>query len=310
MTDVSILGTGLMGAAIARTLLREGMSVTVWNRTPDKAEALRIDGATVAGTATEALQASPISVFVIFSYDNVRAILEAAIADGPIGQVVNLVTGKPTDGKELAVWATDHGVEVIDGAILAYPDGIGEADSVLVFAGNGSLWSERKDLLTLLGGASTYLGDDMSLANTMDHVALNFLTTTQTALFETLAYAEGGPRRSRCVGLHRALHPDGCGLSEVRPTDARVRGLHHGRSNDRHLGDVQPVPRGIGAGRRSTGPHHPRRRGDDPRGAAGGTRILRPCRRLQGRARASRTEPCRVSHRRWNRRLPTMNGEQ
>ena len=190
MTDVSILGTGLMGSAIARALLRQGMSVTVWNRTPDKAEALRVDGATVAATATEALRASPVSVFVIFSYDNVREIVETALVDGPVGQIVNLVTGKPSDGTDLATWASDRGLEVIDGAILAYPDGIGEADSVLVYAGNAALWSERRDLLTLLGGASTYLGDDMALANTMDHVVLNFVTTTQTALFETLAYAQ------------------------------------------------------------------------------------------------------------------------
>jgi 3-hydroxyisobutyrate dehydrogenase len=42
---VAVLGTGIMGAPIARNLLRAGFEVRVWNRTPDKAEKLIADGA-------------------------------------------------------------------------------------------------------------------------------------------------------------------------------------------------------------------------------------------------------------------------
>ena len=37
MTDVSVIGLGDMGSALARTLLDSGYSVTVWNRSADKA---------------------------------------------------------------------------------------------------------------------------------------------------------------------------------------------------------------------------------------------------------------------------------
>ena len=37
---VAVLGTGTMGAPIARNLIRAGFEVRVWNRTPDKAAAL------------------------------------------------------------------------------------------------------------------------------------------------------------------------------------------------------------------------------------------------------------------------------
>lgn len=45
---VTVLGTGIMGAGMARSLLRAGLDVTVWNRTRDRAAPLADDGATVA----------------------------------------------------------------------------------------------------------------------------------------------------------------------------------------------------------------------------------------------------------------------
>src|SRR5258708_3386904 len=52
--DVGLIGLGRMGTGIAKSLLRAGHRVTVYNRTRERAEALRKDGATVAGSFAEA----------------------------------------------------------------------------------------------------------------------------------------------------------------------------------------------------------------------------------------------------------------
>ncbi len=52
---VAVLGTGIMGAAMARNLLGAGMEVRVWNRSREKAEPLADSGATVAGSPKEAV---------------------------------------------------------------------------------------------------------------------------------------------------------------------------------------------------------------------------------------------------------------
>ncbi|HEY0806536.1 MAG TPA: NAD(P)-binding domain-containing protein, partial [Pseudonocardiaceae bacterium] len=44
---VTVLGTGIMGAGMTRSLVRAGLDVTVWNRSTDKATALAGDGARV-----------------------------------------------------------------------------------------------------------------------------------------------------------------------------------------------------------------------------------------------------------------------
>src|SRR5712692_11374813 len=52
--DVGLIGLGRMGTGIAKSLLRAGHRVTVYNRTRERAEALRKDGAVVAGSVAEA----------------------------------------------------------------------------------------------------------------------------------------------------------------------------------------------------------------------------------------------------------------
>jgi 3-hydroxyisobutyrate dehydrogenase len=55
MRRVAALGTGTMGAAMARGMLRAGLEARVWNRSPDRAAPLAANGARVAGTAAEAV---------------------------------------------------------------------------------------------------------------------------------------------------------------------------------------------------------------------------------------------------------------
>ena len=56
MTRVAVLGTGIMGSAMARNLLRGGLAVTVWDRSPEATAALAREGARAAGSAAEAVR--------------------------------------------------------------------------------------------------------------------------------------------------------------------------------------------------------------------------------------------------------------
>lgn len=207
MTDVSILGTGLMGAAMARVLLRQGHSVTVWNRTREKAVLLEADGAVVASSASEAIHASPVSIFVIFSYENVRSIIGAALASGPVGDIVNVVTGSPSDADELDAWAREEGLLLLDGALLTYPKGLGHADTLVVYSGDEDVWGRNESLLRDVAGSSQYLGSPARLANGVDHVSLSFVSIVQTAMFSTLAYAQAlnVPREQAVTRIQRSL---------------------------------------------------------------------------------------------------------
>lgn len=88
-SKITVLGTGLMGAPMARRLLGAGFPVTVWNRTRAKAEALAGDGAKIAETAADAaaeadiviamLENGPITEQVIFGQGVADAMVEGTI---------------------------------------------------------------------------------------------------------------------------------------------------------------------------------------------------------------------------------------
>lgn len=75
---VTVLGTGLMGAGMARSLLREGLDVTVWNRSPEKAKPLSDDGARVGSTPTEAVDGAEVVVTMLFDADAVTEVMRDA----------------------------------------------------------------------------------------------------------------------------------------------------------------------------------------------------------------------------------------
>ena len=88
MTDtltVSVLGTGIMGAAMARNLLKAGHTVRAWNRTADKAEPLAEDGAHVAGTPAEAVAGADVVLTMLHDGAAVRAVMtDVAAAPGAV----------------------------------------------------------------------------------------------------------------------------------------------------------------------------------------------------------------------------------
>jgi len=84
---IGVAGIGKMGTALAARLMEVGHSVTVWNRTPDKAKA--VAGASVAATAAELAQGSEV---VISSLTDAAAL--DAVYNGPAGLVGGAIAGK------------------------------------------------------------------------------------------------------------------------------------------------------------------------------------------------------------------------
>jgi 3-hydroxyisobutyrate dehydrogenase len=117
---VSVLGTGLMGAGMARSLLRSGLDVTVWNRTADRAALLAADGAQVAGTAAEAVAGADAVVTMLWDGDSVAEVMTEALAAGPPGVLwVQASTVSVHDAADrLPALAAGHGARYIDAPVL------------------------------------------------------------------------------------------------------------------------------------------------------------------------------------------------
>ncbi|MCJ7780453.1 MAG: NAD(P)-binding domain-containing protein, partial [Acidimicrobiia bacterium] len=76
MSDVTVIGLGAMGSALAATLIEKGHAVTVWNRTAAKAAPLVSAGAVQAATPRDAVAASPVTIVCVGGYADTREVLD------------------------------------------------------------------------------------------------------------------------------------------------------------------------------------------------------------------------------------------
>src|SRR6478752_6092317 len=115
---VALLGTGTMGAPMARNLARAGMPVRVWNRTRDKAEVLS-DVATVSDTVADAVEGADVVITVLWDADTVAETMEQTrghLADGAVWLQMSTVGVEASD--RLNTLAEDLGVTYVDAPVL------------------------------------------------------------------------------------------------------------------------------------------------------------------------------------------------
>ncbi|MFG2315449.1 NAD(P)-dependent oxidoreductase [Streptomyces tendae] len=169
---LTVLGAGAMGTALVRAWLAAGHPVTVWNRTPARAEALAAQGATVAGSAAEAVSASRLVIACLLDDASVGAALDGADLTGR--DLVNLTTGTPAEGRARAVWATERGARFLGGGIMAVPPMIGSPDSGghVLYSGSADLFEEHRETLAVPAG-TRFVGTDPGFAALHDVALLS-----------------------------------------------------------------------------------------------------------------------------------------
>ncbi|MET8351648.1 MULTISPECIES: NAD(P)-binding domain-containing protein [unclassified Micromonospora] len=189
---IAILGLGPMGRALAASALAAGHPTVVWNRTPDKAEALVAHGAVLAPTVADAARGASITIACMINYGAVRASV-ADLAEWPTGTLVNLSSGHAGEARAMAGWAAQRGINYLDGAILTPAPTIGTPAATILYSGPHSPFDRSRALLESFGGTSVYLGDDIGIASAYEMALLDLFTMSVGGLAHAfaLAIAEG-----------------------------------------------------------------------------------------------------------------------
>ncbi|MEU3528080.1 NAD(P)-binding domain-containing protein [Streptomyces sp. NPDC038707] len=174
---VTLLGLGPMGKALAGTLLRKGHPLTVWNRSPEKADDLVARGARRARTVAEAVTASPLTLVCLTDYATMYQVLEPA-AEALAGRaLINLNSGTPAEAHAAVAWSRERGVGYLDGAVMVPPPMVGEPGAVFLYSGSRDVFEQHSEPLTSLGDPR-YLGADPGLAVLHNTAMLDMMYTT------------------------------------------------------------------------------------------------------------------------------------
>jgi 3-hydroxyisobutyrate dehydrogenase-like beta-hydroxyacid dehydrogenase len=174
---VTLIGLGPMGMALAETLLRKGHPLTVWNRTPEKADGLVAKGARRARTVAEAVAASPLGIVCLSDYATLYEVLEPA-AEALRGRaLVNLCSGTPAEAHAAVEWSRERGADYLDGAVMVPPPMVGEPGAVFLYSGSPAVFEQHLEPLTSLGDPR-HLGEDPGLAVLYNTAMLDMMYTT------------------------------------------------------------------------------------------------------------------------------------
>jgi 3-hydroxyisobutyrate dehydrogenase-like beta-hydroxyacid dehydrogenase len=238
---VTVIGTGVMGSALARALAGAGHQVTAWNRTPSRALPLASAGVTIADGLLDAVRGGdPVIMCVSNQAAAAELLADPALTGLLRGRtLIQMTTGTPADGRRNAAWAEPLGIGYVDAAILAYPREIGTPDAEIFYCGPAA----APELGPLLGALGTvhYLGEDAGRAAVVDAALIAFFYGTMAGLVQcvNLATAEGvpigdllpisGPFFSRFIG--NAVTETGERLTERRYGEPQS-------SLDTHLGGI------------------------------------------------------------------------
>ncbi|MGP3947448.1 NAD(P)-dependent oxidoreductase [Streptomyces sp. 7N604] len=193
-TSVAVLGTGIMGAAMARNLCRAGLDVRVWNRTRDKAEPLAADGARIADDPAAAVEGA--GVVLTMLYDGpaaLRTMRSAATALAP-GTVWAQSTTAGLDALEpLAAFAGEHDLLFVDAPVLGTRQPAEDGQLTVLAAGPEEARTALAPVFEAIGSRTVWIADDgaSGAATRLKLVCNSWVLALNNSTAEALALAEG-----------------------------------------------------------------------------------------------------------------------
>ena len=162
-TNISVIGLGSMGLALAKTLLRSDSKISVWNRTLSKSQDLNNKGVHVCLSPIEALQCSEIIIVCLSNYEAWKNIIDSNQIDMDLSKktIVQLTSGSIEEVTDHSDWVKMHNGDLLEGAIISFPSEIGTKDSSIILAGNNEVIENCKDIISLLFPVHTNLGNNL-----------------------------------------------------------------------------------------------------------------------------------------------------
>jgi len=194
MTDnatVAVLGTGIMGAAMARNLLWVGMEVRAWNRTREKAEPLAEDGAKVTDTPAEAAEGAD---FLITMLSDAGAVEEAvggdvlpALAEDGVWLQMSTVGTEWSD--RLEKLAAERSVAYVDAPVLGTKQPAEQGALIVLASGPEEVRERSQPVFDAVGSKTLWLGP-AGAGSRLKLVVNNWIVGLIGVLAETTALAE------------------------------------------------------------------------------------------------------------------------
>jgi 3-hydroxyisobutyrate dehydrogenase len=193
MQKVAFLGLGLMGSRMAARLIDAGMTVTVWNRRPERAEALRAKGAAVAASPRDAVWDAEVIISMVADDEASRSVWlggQGALAGARTDAIaIESSTLSPHWVLELAEHASRTGIAFLDAPVTGSKLQVENGEILFLVGGDREAVRRATPVLRPMSRDIVHLGPVGSGARMK--LVNNITSAVQAAaLAEALAFIE------------------------------------------------------------------------------------------------------------------------
>jgi 3-hydroxyisobutyrate dehydrogenase-like beta-hydroxyacid dehydrogenase len=219
---VALLGTGIMGAHMARRLAQAGFAVTVWNRSTDKAAPLAQFGARLADSPSAACESADVVIVMLSNGPVVEEVLFSADGTGrkpaeviAAGAALVVMSSIPVETCQAqAPRLTARGVGYVDAPVSGGEPGARDGTLAIMAGGDDKVIESLTDVFAVLGrvtrigpvgtGQMTKLANQIIVGGTMVAVAeaLHFATRGGADPAAVRRALMGGFAESKILNIH------------------------------------------------------------------------------------------------------------
>jgi 3-hydroxyisobutyrate dehydrogenase len=188
--QVAVLGTGIMGAGMARSLARAGHAVRVWNRSPEKARAAEQRGITAYDDVRSAVEGADAVVTMLFDLDAVLSVTPDLVsALGPESVWVQASTVGPDGMAEVQQAAGEVAARLLDAPVLGTRQPAEDGALVVLVSGPSAAQEAVGPVLEAIGNRVVTAGEALGAASALKLVCNSWVATVNAGIAQALAFA-------------------------------------------------------------------------------------------------------------------------
>ncbi|HEY5835951.1 NAD(P)-dependent oxidoreductase [Streptomyces sp.] len=191
---VAVLGTGIMGAGMARNLAAAGHAVRAWNRTIARAQPLADDGVRVVADPAEAVRGADAVITMLLGGPSVLDVMDTAAPALGHGAVwAQSSTVGPAAQAELAALAHEHGARFVDAPVLGTKAAAESGQLTVLAAGPAAARPVAEPVFDAIGRTTLWVGEDgtQGVASSLKLVLNSWVLAVTNATAEAMALAKG-----------------------------------------------------------------------------------------------------------------------
>ncbi len=215
--SVAVIGTGIIGAAMARNSVKAGLEVAAWNRTPALAAPLTAEGVAVFEDAADAVAGRDVVVSVLSDADATLDVMEPLLGVmQPAAVWIQSATIGVEGTERAAAAASRAGIALVDAPVSGTKTPAEKGELVMLASGDVEAAKFAAPFLDAVGAKTVWLGD-VGNGSRMKLVTNDWVLTQTAMLAEAMRLCEA-------LGLEQSAFLDAIDGAPVGSEYAQAKG--------------------------------------------------------------------------------------